>query len=123
MRNATVDPDITTPRTRPRRSAGYKSATTEKPTTQVVASAAPSMSLAAKSHDIDGANANSTDEAASAIMPPTRGRRRPVRSDSVPIGIDVSNTVRPNDANSSPMSVGDAPNRLLMSGSTGTAIA
>ena len=59
---------------------------------------------------------------ASASRPPTIGGLRPMRSDTAPIGIDTVSSVTPNDANSSPIIVGDAPSRRLRSGSTGTAI-
>ena len=55
-------------------------------------------------------------------MPPTIGARRPTRSEIAPIGIDTVSSVTPNDANKSPIVVGDAPSRRLRSGSTGTAI-
>ena len=54
-------------------------------------------------------------------MPPTSGALRPTRSDTAPIGIDTVSSVTPNDANSSPIIVGDAPSLRLRSGSTGTA--
>ncbi len=54
-------------------------------------------------------------------MPPTSGALRPIWSDTAPIGIDTVSSVTPNDANSSPIIVGDAPSLLPRSGSTGTA--
>ena len=45
-----------------------------------------------------------------------------MRSDTAPIGIETVSSVTPNDANSNPIIVGDAPSRRLRSGSTGTAI-
>jgi hypothetical protein len=46
---------------------------------------------------------------------------RPIRSDTAPIGIDTVSSVTPNEANSSPITVGDAPSFRLRSGSTGAA--
>src|SRR5437870_3588481 len=80
------------------------------------------MRRAANNHGIAGANANSTDDAARAIKPPTSGSRRPARSEIDPIGIETANNVTPNDANSKPITVGDAPNCRLRCGRTGTAI-
>ena len=45
-----------------------------------------------------------------------------MRSETAPIGIDTASSVTPNDANSRPIIVGDAPSLRLRSGSTGTAI-
>src|SRR2546428_1667438 len=87
-----------------------------------MASAAPWISRAVNSHGSERPNAKSTDAAASAIMPPTSGARRPVRSDIAPIGMETVSSVTPNDANSNPIVVGDAPSRRLRSGNTGTAI-
>ena len=50
------------------------------------------------------------------------GALRPIRSETAPIGIETVSSVTPNDANSRPIMVGDAPRRRLRSGSTGTAI-
>ncbi len=47
---ATLVPDITMPLTRPRSSGRYRSAISAKPTTQVIASAAPCTRRAANSH-------------------------------------------------------------------------
>ena len=49
--------------------------------------------------------------AASASSPPTIGSLRPMRSETAPIGIDTASSVTPNEANSSPIIVGDAPSR------------
>src|SRR5207247_1771321 len=105
----------------PRSSGRYKSAMSAKPTTHVIASAAPCTRRAANSHGRLSAKANSSVAAASAASPPTIGAFRPVRSDTAPIGMDTVRSVTPNEANSSPMTVGDAPSRRLRSGSTGTA--
>ena len=113
---------MTMPVTRPRSLVGYKSAMSAKPTTQVTASAAPWTRRAANSAGSPSANANSSVAAESATRPPTSGSLRPVRSDTAPIGIDTVSSVTPNDAKSSPITVGDAPSRRLRSGSTGTAI-
>ena len=45
-----------------------------------------------------------------------------MRSDTAPIGTETASTVTPNDANSKPIIVADAPSLRLKSGSTGTAI-
>ena len=55
-------------------------------------------------------------------MPKNSGQRRPIRSETAPIGTDTPSSVTPNDANSRPMTVGDAPSRRVRSGRTGTAI-
>ena len=47
---------------------------------------------------------------------------RPIRSDIAPIGTDTSSSVTPNDPNSSPIIVGDAPSCWLSAGSTGIAM-
>ena len=60
-------------------------------------------------------------ETASSASPKIIGPLRPIRSDSAPIGIDRISSVTPNDANSSPIIVGLALNRVAKSGSTGTA--
>ncbi len=44
-----------------------------------------------------------------------------MRSETWPIGIETMSSVTPNDANSSPIIVGEAPSFRLKSGSTGTA--
>ena len=54
--------------------------------------------------------------------PGTIGPLRPSRSDIAPIGTDTVSSVTPNDANSNPIIVGDAPSFRLKSGSTGIAI-
>ena len=87
-----------------------------------MASAAPWTSRAANSTGRLFPNANNVVEAASASMPSTSGSLRPVRSDAAPIGMETVSSVRPNDANSKPIVVGEAPSRRLRSGSTGTAI-
>src|SRR5205807_9647100 len=69
------------------------------------------------------ANAKNWVATASAMRPPTIGALRPLRSDNAPAGIDTVTSVTPNDANTSPIIVGDAPNRRLKSGSTGIATA
>ena len=58
--NPIVVPDITSPITRPRSSALYRSAISAKPTTHVTASAAPCARRAAKSSGRVWANANRT---------------------------------------------------------------
>src|SRR5215510_16391449 len=68
-----------------------------------------------------GATANNTDAAVSASCPATSGSLRPMRSEYTPIGTDTANSVTPKEANSSPISVGDAPNCRLKCGRTGTA--
>src|ERR671934_1858087 len=120
--NAKLAPDITMPVTRPRSDGPYRSASSAKPTTHVMASAAPCTSRAAKSHGRPSANANSSVEADKAMSPPTIGGLRPMRSDTAPIGIETVSSVTPNDAKSSPIIVGDAPSRPLRSGRTGTAM-
>src|SRR5262249_12794737 len=119
---AKLVPDITTPVTRPRSSAAYRSAISAKPTTQVIASAAPWTSRATNSTGSEAAEPKRSVAAASATSPPTIGARRPMRSDTAPIGTDTVSSVTPNDANRNPIIVGDAPSRRLKSGSTGTAI-
>ena len=87
----------------------------------MIASAAPCTRRAANSHTRPSEYANSRVAAASASSPPTIGPLRPIRSDTAPIGIDTVSSVTPNEANSSPIIVGDAPSFRLKSGSTGTA--
>ena len=55
-------------------------------------------------------------------MPDTSGARRPIRSEIAPIGTETTSSVTPNEANSRPMTVGEAPSRSVRSGRTGTAI-
>ena len=97
------------PVTRPRSSASYRSAINAKPTTQVTASAAPCTSRAANSQGSVSAYANSRLAAANASNPATIGPLRPIRSDTAPIGTDTTSSVTPNDPNSNPIIVGDAP--------------
>ena len=92
-----------------------------KPTTHVIASAAPCTSLAANSVGSDVEKAKSIVAPASAARPTTIGARRPMRSDTAPIGTDTVSSVTPKEANRNPITVGDAPSRRLRSGSTGTA--
>ena len=87
-----------------------------------MASAAPCISRAAKSHGNRVAYAKSSVEAARIAMPATSGRRRPMRSEKVPIGIDTASNVTPKEAKRNPMTAGVAPSRAVRSGSTGTAI-
>src|ERR1043166_4225138 len=110
------------PVTRPRSSGANMSATSAKPTTHVIASAAPCTSRAVNSAGSSVAYANSSVDAANSTRPPRIGAFLPMRSDTAPIGIDTNSIVTPKLPNSRPMRVGDAPRRRLKSGSTGTAI-